>query len=101
MPPDATAAPHRPMGPGAGGYTLGIRCLRHSEQGKAAVESCSLSQDVHNLPEFSGLLQDVQYLLGSAPLPGLCCCLYSSLWLLLFLPLLCWHPPAGGRPADA
>lgn len=25
MPPDATAAPHRPMGPGAGGYTLGIR----------------------------------------------------------------------------
>lgn len=24
MPPDATAAPHRPVGPGAGGYTLDI-----------------------------------------------------------------------------
>ena len=37
MPPDATAAPHRPMGPGAGGYTLGARCLRHSEQGKSVL----------------------------------------------------------------
>lgn len=62
--------------------------------------SFSLSQDSCNLSNFAGLLQDVQYLLGSAPLPGLCCCLYSSLWLLLCLPLLCWHPPAGGRPAD-
>ena len=57
--PDATAAPHRPVGPGAGGYTLDIRCLRHSEQGKAGFDSRSFSQDIHNLPDFSGLLQDV------------------------------------------
>ena len=37
MPSDATAAPHRPVGPGAGGYTLGMWCLRHSEQGKGGL----------------------------------------------------------------
>ena len=71
-----------------------------ANKGKAVVDSSWPPQDVHNLPDFSWLLQDGSYFFGSAPLPGGLCCLYSSLWLLC-LPLLCWHPPAGCRPANS